>query len=345
MKRLASPCGGVDHLGAVALGLLQGLRRVAARRGQRLVGVGVGAVLQRRALLPRRLHLAEGVDHLGGGSARSKLTRTMFTPEPYSSSVAWIRSCTSWLMMPRSRLRIGDSSERETTSRIADSDDRLDGRGRVGEVEQELGGVAHVPDHLEGDVDDVLVAGQHQPGAGAADGARADLLGVLAGDLDDLVGDDRPGREVQARLADAVAAALAEGQLDRLLLGLHGVERHQQPDADAAPTAISISPRRPMPPPPAAAGGRGRRRCGRPPIRISQLLLPLADDLVDVGDRRLAARPAAAAAIAAAAAAAPGSAAAALVAAAASPGSAVVAVGHPPPLLSVSSSRRSGRGM
>ena len=45
----------------------------------------------------------------------------MFTPEPYSSRVCWIRSLTSWLMMPRSRLRIGESCERETTPRIADS--------------------------------------------------------------------------------------------------------------------------------------------------------------------------------------------------------------------------------
>ena len=82
---------------------------------------------------------------------------------------------------------------------------------------------------------------------------------------------------------------------------------------------------------PAAPAARLPRRA--PPRAAAhqdlQLLLPLADDLVDVRHRRLAARPAAVAAAAAA----PGSAAAALLvaAAAASPGTAVVAVGHPPP--------------
>ena len=210
-----------------------------------------------------------------GGSALSKLTRTMFTPEPYSSSVCWIRSLTSWLMMPRSRERIGDSSERDTTSRIAELGDGLDGGGRVGEVEEEFRRVADVPHHLEGDVDDVLVAGQHQAGGGAADGARADVLGVLARHLDDLVGDDRPGREVQAGLADAVAAAFAEGELDRLLLGPDRIDRHDQPEADDARArrwrgrVRRSADRRRRP-------DRARReRPPRPPIRILSCSCPL----------------------------------------------------------------------
>src|SRR5690606_2631455 len=126
---------------------------------------------------------------------------------------------------------------------------RLDGRLRIGEVEEELGGIAHVPDHLEADVDDVLVAGQHQPVAGAAHCAGANLARVLAGHGDDVASHDRPGREVQARLPDAVAAAFTEGQLDRLLLGTHRIEGHHEPQAhghqrdqpDAARTKIAAA--------------------------------------------------------------------------------------------------------
>ena len=195
--------------------------------------------------------------------------------------------------MPRSRLRIGESCGARHHLAHRQLGDGLDGRGRVREVEEELRRVADVPDHLEGDVDDVLVAGQHQPGAGAAHRAGADLLGVLARHLHDLVGDDRPGREVQAGLADAVAAAFAEGELDRLLLGPHGVERHQHPepderragDGEAAPAERR---RRRRPCRAAAAAGRGRpsgsgaapapcgrsRRCRAPAAAARAALLP-----------------------------------------------------------------------
>ena len=160
-------------------------------------------------------------------------------------------------------------------------------------------------------------------------GARADLLGVLAGDRDDLVGHDRPGREVQARLADAVAAALAEGQLDRLLLRPHRVERHQQPERRPAPSAISIEA---APADAAAAAARAAAPAAAAAAAHQdlQLLLALAHDLVDVGHRRLAARPAAAGRRRRRRPRARGRRPCRRLAAAA-PGAAVVAVGHPPP--------------
>ena len=64
--------------------------------------------------------------------------------------------------MPRSRDRIGDSRDatRLPASRIPTPPHR---RLRIGEIELELREIADVPDHVEVDVDDVLVAGQHQP--------------------------------------------------------------------------------------------------------------------------------------------------------------------------------------
>ena len=149
----------------------------------------------------------------------------MFTPEPYSSSVCWIRSLTSWLMMPRSRLRIGESCERDTTSRIADSatawmvevgSERLNRNSAGSRTFQTTWKVMSTMFSSPVSISPALVP-RTVPEPISSVFSRVTWH--------DLVGDDRPGREVEAGLADAVAAALAEGELDRLLLGPHGVER------------------------------------------------------------------------------------------------------------------------
>jgi hypothetical protein len=75
-------------------------------------------------------------------------------------------------MMPRSRDRIGDSSERDTTSRIADSDTAWMVERGSERLKRNCAGSRTFQIDLEVDVDDVLVAGQHQAGAGAADRAE-----------------------------------------------------------------------------------------------------------------------------------------------------------------------------
>jgi hypothetical protein len=132
-------------------------------------------------------------------------------------------------------------------------------------------------------------------------------------------GHQRPGREVQARLADG--GELAEEQLDRLLFRAHGVEARQRARARwrrARPimTVPLVKPRPSSPPsppgpfePPAA-----------PAHEHAQLVLPFFISLVDFGDlRAVSGTPAAATAVVVTAVAA--------VATAAPPGAAAV-IGH-----------------
>jgi hypothetical protein len=72
--------GFVDDLGAVGFGLFEKLGGFTTRAGEDAVGIGVGLTFQPVAFLFGGLNLAEGVDHLFGGSARSRLRRTIRTP-------------------------------------------------------------------------------------------------------------------------------------------------------------------------------------------------------------------------------------------------------------------------
>src|SRR5690606_2909226 len=156
-------------------------------------------------------------------------------------------------------------------------------------------GVRDVPHHLEADVDDVLVARQHQR-AGIAVGG-ADVGGALARHLDLFIGHDRPGGEVQTGFPDARGAA--QRQFDAALFRADGIEGHEGPaghqrqrqEADTlfreqrsggrpAPAAAAVVP--------AIAAAAAHQD--------AQLLLPLAHDLVDLGDLRALAGPPAAAA-------------------------------------------------
>ena len=132
--------------------------------------------------------------------------------------------------------------------------------------------IGDVPDHLEVDVDDVLVAGQHQPGIAARLPRPTPISSVRSRrDRDDLGGDERPGREVQARLAGL--AELAEEQLDRALFGLDRVERGEEPQSPARPARRSAM-RAAGEPRPAAAAAAGRPP-PRPPISTRSCSWPL----------------------------------------------------------------------
>ena len=86
---------------------------------------------------------------------------------------------------------------------------------------------------------------------------------AAAADIDELLGDvggldrfDRPPMEMQARLRK-LRLRLAEAQFDRNLVGLHGVDRLEQPTARPARAAISANTAGLAPPPPGSA------RCSR----------------------------------------------------------------------------------
>ena len=117
---------------------------------------------------------------------------------------------------------------------------RFDGQLRVADVEEVGARVLDHPEDGKVDVDDVLVAGQHQRlfrhltrgrAARALAGAVADLGAVDAGDAGRQHGLDRIGQVVvEARLRRPVVGA--EAQHDADLVGLHAVEAADQPDDD-----------------------------------------------------------------------------------------------------------------
>ena len=104
----------------------------------------------------------------------------MFTPAPYSSRVSWISSWTSWLMMPRSRLRIGLSSERDTTPRIADSATAWIVDCGSERLKRNCAGSRTFQTTWKAMSTMFSSPVSIRPARGAADRPRADLLGVLA---------------------------------------------------------------------------------------------------------------------------------------------------------------------
>src|SRR5690606_10163093 len=109
-----------------------------------------------------------------------------------------------------------------------------------------------------------------------------DVGDPLAGHLDLFIGHHRPGREVQARIADA--RAFAQEQLDRAFLGPDGIEGHESPERHgrkpAKHEALPGDDRA------AAAGTAAAGSAGPAPHQHAQMLLPALDQLVDLGNLR-----------------------------------------------------------
>ena len=121
--------------------------------------------------------------------------------------------------------------------------------GRFGAVTNVLLGIAHVegvlehvldlPQHGVLDVDDVLVAGQHQvlgrtrarpAGRGRRVATRAEHDAALVLNVDHHHVADRGGQIVVQAGLDRLPIGLAEDELDRLLVGLDAEEAGGQPD-------------------------------------------------------------------------------------------------------------------
>lgn len=179
-------------------------------------------------------------------------------------------------------------------SRIEDFGHRPHRPRWIGEVEQELFRVRDIPDHLIFHIDDILVAGQHQPGIGSDDIARPlaagiDLIGsqigdAFAGDLHDFLGHHRPGGEVQTRLAGADGTA--EQELDRAFLGPDGIETGQGPGADGDQTANDQCPAVKTEATAACAARTARTppaRAAAPAHEHAQPVLTLAHQILDLG--------------------------------------------------------------
>ncbi len=150
--------------------------------------------------------------------------------------------------------------------------DRTNGLFRGLNVEEELPRIVDAPEHREGHVDDVLVAGQHL--ALVAFGADVDLAD--GADLRLLHAFDRPEGEVQARLGGP--GVLAEAQHDAALVRLNLI------DAVDANEAGENENRNDPGKPAAAPTGND----------LLQLVLTLADEFIEVRRRGSTATAAAA---------------------------------------------------
>ncbi len=156
---------------------------------------------------------------------------------------------------------------------------RFDGQLLVADVEQIRARIADHPEHGEIDVDDVLVAGQHQRLFGHL--ARSDLAGRLhftrpIADLGSI--DPRDARRqhpldrarqmiVEPRLGRAVIGAKAQHDAD--LVGEHAIKTARQPDHDDGEDddgdpGAGAEPARQQPPKPVLAPAQHFLEIGRP---------------------------------------------------------------------------------
>ena len=153
--------GEVDDLGLVGLRVLADALGVAARARQDVVGVGLGLVARALLIGARALHVVEGVDH-----RQRRLDAQELDLGDLDAGVLGVEQ----RLQHRLRL-VGDLlalvGHRRLDRRAADDVAQRafggDLHRRLGRVdaEQELAGVADLPEHGAVGLDDVLVAGQH----------------------------------------------------------------------------------------------------------------------------------------------------------------------------------------
>ena len=254
-----------------ALGLTLGLRDDA-------VGVGFRLVLQALLIGARRLHVAEGVDHL---SWRIDLLE-LHLGHQYAGAVA-----VEGLLHQSLSVGLGLGARLgEDRLDIALADNLAHGTFRhvfhrafgVLDIEQKLGRVADLPEHDEIDVDDVLVAGQHQTllrhvadrarsVADLGSAAHADLDAVDARHLGQLNLLDRIGpAEIQA--GRELAHIFAEPEHDAELVGVN-------PNGEAEKADESDQ----------HDGGQRQERTAHAPAghRLPDAVLAAAQNLFEVG--------------------------------------------------------------
>ncbi len=187
----------------VALRRLRHLRRLAARVAEPLVGVLLGLALEAVEVLLRALHLLERVGDFGRRIGALKLHADDGDAGVVSVERLLKQFANALFHLGAAlgahffRGRAADKLAHGAFRHAAQE------RVRLVDVEQILLRIAHPPQHREIDVDDVLVAGEHQAGVGgvAARGVGAEELALHArGDL--LDGLHRPEDEMQALRRD-----------------------------------------------------------------------------------------------------------------------------------------------
>jgi hypothetical protein len=191
-------------------------------------------------------------------------------PEGKLSITVWMMVCTScrdhFTIVAENVLR------RPAADNLAHGafGDLAKGVFRICQIEQERCRIGNRIEQLELDVDDVLVARQHQAvartGAGRPAGAHFAL-----DDGRQLDCFERPEDHVQTRLRNLVLG-LAEAQLDAAFIRLDRVDRLGQPEADQTEDttrAINL----------AAAG----TRTAAARKRLAQLVLAAADQFLKIG--------------------------------------------------------------
>ena len=235
-----------DRLLLVAFGNLQNLRGASLGVRNDAVGIGLRLVLQPLEVGARRLHVAEGVDDL-----RGRIDLLHLHLGDLDARAVTVERLLHQLLHA---LLGGGAGAGQDRLDVGLADDlahrafghRLHGAFGILDVEEEVGRALRLdaPQHGEVDVDDVLVAGQHQAflrhvahGAaaprGIVDQGHADGNGGDAQRLRQQHGLDRI-RQVIVQAGLGVADIFAEAQHDAELFRLHAIEAGHAPDRDRA---------------------------------------------------------------------------------------------------------------
>ncbi len=231
-----------DRLLLVAFGDLDDLRRAAARVRNDAVGIGLRFILQALKVGLGGLNVAKRVDHL-----RRRIDLLHLHLRDRDARAVAVERPLHQFLHGAFRHRPGAGKNRldlRTADHLAHRAfrDRLHGAFRILDIEEIVGDTLRLdaPQHGEIDVDDVLVAGQHQAffrhvahGAAApgriVDQRHADRDGGDAQRLRQLHGLDRIWQMiVQPGLR--IADIFTEAQHDAELLGLDPVKAGCEPD-------------------------------------------------------------------------------------------------------------------
>src|SRR5690625_4020659 len=237
-EALCLTLGLVDDAFAVGVGFLNDLLSITASAGQDIVAVGLRLVAEAVAVLQGALHVVEGVDHLlrrlhllqlhlGDLDARFILVHQVLQQVTGIDLDVLAR-------FGQRPLNVGaaDDLAHRRLGR------RLHGGFALADVEEVLAGIGNLPEDREVDIDDVLVAGQHQAFFGHVTSRRTGACGRAAiADFDRVDGLDRRRDDRFDRIGQMPVEAgfgrlnpLAEAENDALFIRLHPIETGQHPE-------------------------------------------------------------------------------------------------------------------
>ena len=224
----------IDHLHFVGFGFLADPLGVAARTRQDVIGVGLGLVARPLLVGARALDVVEGVDDRKRRLDALQLHLRDLDPglvvveQPLQQGLGLVGDLLALVRHRRLDRRAAD----DVAQRALGGDP--DRQFRIVDPEQELTGIANFPEHGPVRLDDVLISGEHLPGAAALGvvesgrRAHAKLHLVDLGHLRQEHGFDRVGQmDVEAGLGGR--DPLAEAQHDALFVRLNAIERGREP--------------------------------------------------------------------------------------------------------------------